>query len=146
MRKTKTIKRMYSQSKIIVVLLFVGLIGMGVLSSCDKTKKFDKTMWVGELSDKYNGGGEITIFFTGNDKVYINARFDISTSTIDPILSPNWELNGRCSYKGKKMFIYIDDYYFLPTYVVSDVWRGAINGETMKMDNMFEETITFTKQ
>jgi hypothetical protein len=66
---TKTIKRMYSKSKTIVALLFVGLIGMGVLSSCDKAKKFDGTEWEGNYEeeyireiDKYN----ITILFIEN--------------------------------------------------------------------------------
>ncbi|MDR1181781.1 MAG: hypothetical protein LBL13_07365 [Bacteroidales bacterium] len=146
MSKTKTIKRMYSKSKTIVALLFVGLIGMGVLSSCDKTKKFDGTIWKGDYSlhcsyctspiEKY----EITIFFIGSD-VEIKVKHIQGSESINIITSI---AKGRYAYNKKNITISIDSYDYWSV-LVSDIWTGTVKGKTMELD-IYGETITFKKQ
>jgi hypothetical protein len=163
MRETKTIKRMYSQSKIIVVLLFVGLVAMGVLSSCDKTKKFDGTVWKGnyDVHDTYTiEEYEITIFFIGSE-VEIKTKVKGIEERLNIHYFEYSTVKGRYAYNKKKMTIYIDDgdYYYsdgentltfnvpIPDsfFFYSGVWTGTVAEKTMEM-KIAEETITFEKQ
>jgi hypothetical protein len=135
MRKTKTIRRMYSQSKTIVVLLFAGLIGMGVLSSCDKTKKFDGTVWVGELTD----GGKITIFFTRNE-----AEFKIDNG---PLYMKGAIITGEYSCKGRKITISINGSRTDESVrYIGDILRGNVMGKTMRLGINPQTIMTFKKQ
>jgi hypothetical protein len=145
MSKIKTMKKMYSKSKTIVVLLFVGLIGMGALSSCDKTKKFDGTVWKGDYNRHCSYCTspvveyEITIFFIGSE-VEIKAK--CIEQECDPLLT-NSIAKGRYAYNKKNMTIYLDSHVYL--YLPDDVLTGTVKGKTMELD-IAGEKITFKKQ
>jgi hypothetical protein len=151
-------KNIFSNSKTFFVILFFSFFMLTILNSCDKTKKFDGTTWVGDYTGTVYGGeygdikvdikGKITLSFTGNEvdikaKVKETYVYQYQTYTDEE----TYKATGRYKYEKKKMTITLsdDDDWFESEYD-DGKWTGTVEKKEMTLSGVIGERVTFTKE
>ncbi|MDR0605267.1 MAG: hypothetical protein LBG80_13270 [Bacteroidales bacterium] len=132
----------YLKLKVTAIIMFIGFFTVTVLNSCDKTKQFDDTTWVGKY-DGDEGEGEIILSFSGDQ---VKAALKIEEGGGLP--PHRYESNlVTYTYEKKKMRFTpkwkdddLDDEYD------DDAWSGTVDKTSMKLNNVLGESVTFKKQ
>ena len=129
-------------------IVFYSLLAITCFYSCDKTEKLNGSTWVGK-STFIDAEGD-----SGNTTIYISFTKDNADISI-VLYYLDWELALGCG--GKATYVCDKNDITLKVTLYSDnpfgfsnqwtgAWTGSFDKNTMTLNDVFGETVRFTKQ
>ena len=143
----------------VAIILVISLFVLTNLQSCDKAKQFEGTTWESssfKVSEElYNPWEDefITVEYTITVTISFN-KDDANVVARASFIDPNTDFptnstvigTAKYTYKKKDMSVNV-------TWNVASVygidngnWKGTVNNTTMTLNNVFNQTVTFTKK
>ena len=159
-------RNIFSKSKATFAIILVSLFVLTSLQSCDKAKQFEGTTWksntfetvkILQNIDIDDDGDPIIVRDTVNFKLIVTISFSKENADVVANLSythpflgyVNGNEKGTASYSYKKKDMSVNVRWNRPTamdILDQGMWKGTADKTTMTLKNVFDETVTFTKQ